>query len=106
MDQAGGEHFDEVLVFVSRWGALCVDDAPVALAAVPADGRAATALTQRQVLDLAADITLGNGASAEQLVHAVFEGLAGLGPALAATLHRAGRPFASERWTPFADGER
>ncbi len=106
VDQAGGEHFDEVLVFVSRWGALCVDDAPVALAAVPADGRAATALTQRQVLDLAADITLGNGASAEQLVHAVFEGLAGLGPALAATLHRAGRPFASERWTPFADGER
>jgi hypothetical protein len=105
VDQAG-EHFNEVLVFVSRWGAFCVDDAPVALAAVPADGRAATALTQREALELAAEVTLGEGASAEQLVRAVFEDLAGLGPALAATLHRAGRPFASERWTPFAGGER
>lgn len=96
------ERFDEVLVFVSRWGALCVEGAPVALAAVPAQWRTATALTQREVLDLAAEMTLGPGASAEQLVHAVFADLAGLWPALAATLHRAGRPFASERWTPYA----
>ena len=101
-----GERFDEVLVFVSRWGALCVGDAPVALAAVPADGRTATALTQREALKLAAAMTLGPGSSAEQLVRAVLEDLAGLGPALAATLHRAGRPFASERWTQFAGGER
>jgi hypothetical protein len=102
VDQTAGEHFDDVLVFVSRWGALCVDDAPVALAAVPADGRTATALTQRQVLDLAAEMTLGEGASADQLVRAIFEDFGALGPAFAATLHRAGRPFASERWTPFA----
>jgi hypothetical protein len=101
VDQAD-ERFDEVLVFVSRWGALCVDGAPVALAAIPAQGRTAAALTQREALDLAAAMTLGPGASAEQLVRAVFEDLAGLGPALAETLHRAGLPFASERWTPYA----
>lgn len=97
-----GERFDEVLVFVSRWGALCVDGAPVALAAVPARRRTAAALTQREALDLAAAMTLGPGTSAEELVRAVFSDAAGLGPALAATLHRAGRPFASERWTPYA----
>jgi hypothetical protein len=96
------ERFDEVLVFVSRWGALSVDGAPVALAAVPAQQRTATALTQREALDLAAAMTLGPGTGAEELVHAVFEDLAGLGPALTATLHRAGLPFASERWTPYA----
>jgi hypothetical protein len=100
------ERFDEVLVFVSRWGAFCVDGAPVALAAVPAQRRTATSLTQREVLDLAAALALGPGTSAETLVRAVFEDLAGLGPALAATLHRAGLPFASERWTPYAGAGR
>jgi len=95
------EHFEEVLVFASRWGALAVDGAPVALAAVPAQQRTATALTQREALDLAASMTLGPGTSAEELVRAVFEDLAGLGPQFAATLHRAGRPFTSERWTPY-----
>jgi hypothetical protein len=95
------ERFDEVLVYVSRWGALCVDGAPVALAAVPAQQRTAPALTQREALELAAAMALGPDASAEQLVRAVFEDLAGLGPAFAATLHRAGLPFASERWTPY-----
>lgn len=101
LDDAG-ERFDEVLVYVSRWGALRVDGAPVALAAVPAQRRTATALTQREVLDLAAAMTLGPDAGAEELVRAVFEDLAGLGPAFAATLHRAGLSFASERWTPYA----
>ena len=101
VDQAD-ERFDEVLVYVSRWGALRVDGAPVALAAVPAERRTATELTQREVLDLAAAMTLGPGASAEELVSRVFEDLAGLGPAFAATLHRAGLAFASERWTPYA----
>jgi hypothetical protein len=97
-----GERFEEVLVYVSRWGAMCVDGAPVALAAVPAERRTATALTQREALDLAAAMALGPGAGAAQLVRAVFEDLAGLGPALAATVHRAGLAFASERWTPYA----
>lgn len=101
VDQAD-EQFDEVLVFVSRWGAFCVDGAPVALAAVPAERRTATALTQREVLDLAAALTLGERTSGEELVRAVYENRAGLGTAFAATLHRAGLPFASERWTPYS----
>jgi hypothetical protein len=96
------ERFDEVLVFVSHWGAFCPDGEPVALAAVPADGRTATALTQEQALDRAAALTLGEGADAETLVRAVFDDFAALAPKLAATLHRASQPFVSERWTPFA----
>jgi hypothetical protein len=97
-----GEHFDAVLAFVSRFGALCLDGEPVALAAVPAEGRTARALTQEQLLDAAAALALGPGARAETLVRAVFDDFAGLAPRIAETLHRAGRPFASERWTPYA----
>jgi hypothetical protein len=96
------ERFDEVLVFVSRWGAFCPDGRPVALAAVSADGRIAPALTQEQALHRAAALALGDGASAETLVRAVFDDFAALAPELSATLHRAAQPFASERWTPFA----
>jgi hypothetical protein len=96
------ERFEEVLVFVSRWGAFCVDGAPAALAAVPADRRTATALTQEQALDAAAAMTLGKGADAEALVRAVFDDFAALFPKLAGTLHRVSQPFSSERWTPFA----
>ena len=35
----GDRGFDEVLVFVSRFGAFCVDGRPVALAPIPASGR-------------------------------------------------------------------
>jgi len=95
------ERFDEVLVFVSRWGAFCVDGAPPALAAAPADGRTAVALTQRQALDRAAAQALGDGASAETLVRAIFDDLPAVAARAATTLHRTARPFASERWTPF-----
>jgi hypothetical protein len=100
------ERFDEVLVFVSRWGAFCVDGAPVALAAVPADARSALALTQRQALDRVAALALAPGATAETLVRAVFDDFAALAPKLADTLHRTALPFSSERWTPFAGAAR
>jgi hypothetical protein len=99
-------HFDDALAFVSRWGAFCVDGEPVALAAVPASGRTAQALTQEQVLDAAAVLALGPEATAETLVRAVFEDFAGIVPRLAATVHRASLPFASERWTPFGGATR
>lgn len=95
------ERFDEVLVFVSRWGALRLDGAPPALAAVRADGRTAPALSQEQALDRVAALTLGDGASAETLVRAAFEDLAALTERVAPVLHPAALPFASERWTPF-----
>jgi len=100
------EHFDEVLVFVSRWGAFCPDGAPAALSAVPAEARTATALTQQQALDQAAALAFGDGARAETLVRAIFDDFAALTAKLAPELHHAARPFASERWTPFAGATR
>jgi hypothetical protein len=96
-----GAHFDEVLVFVSRFGAFCLDDEPVALAAVPAEGRTAVALTQRQLLDAAAVLALGEGADAAALVRASCEDMGSLAARVAETVWHHSRPFASERWAPF-----
>ncbi len=90
---------EEVLVFVSRFGAFCPDGEPVALAAVPARDRLATELSEEQCLDAAAHLALGPEAGADTLVRAMFERPAALMPRLAATVHRAALPFASERWT-------
>jgi hypothetical protein len=100
-DVDDGTTFDEVLAFVSRFGAFCVDGRPVALAAIPATGRTAEALTQEQLLDAAAALALGPGADAEMLVRAIFEETGEIGPKIAATVHKAAVPFASERWIPF-----
>jgi hypothetical protein len=96
------EQFDEVLVFVSRWGAFCLDGGgPAALAALPAKRRTAAALTQEQALDRVAALTFSDGAGAEALVRAIFEDFAALSARVAPVLQRTARPFASERWTPF-----
>jgi hypothetical protein len=97
----GGAAFEEVLVFVSRFGAFRVGGEPVALAAVPADGRSARALNQEQALDAAAALAIGPEATAETFVRAVFEDFAGLVPRLAESVNRESLPFASDRWAPF-----
>lgn len=96
-----GADFDEVLVFVSRFGAFCVDGDPIALAAIPAQGRTARALSQEQLLDAVAALALGPGANAGALVRAVFEDTMPLLEKVAATVHRQALPFSSTRWTPF-----
>jgi hypothetical protein len=101
----GGPSFDEVLVFVSRFGAFCVDERPVALAAIPASGRTAESLTQEQLLDAAAVLSIGPEANAEMLVRAIFEDMSEIGPKIAATVRKASRPFASERWIPFSPAQ-
>jgi hypothetical protein len=98
--EEGGAVFDQVLAFVSRFGAFRVGGEPIALAAVPADGRSAQALTQEQALDAAAALAIGPEADAEALVRAIFEDFAGLIPSLVETVNPEGLPFASERWTP------
>jgi hypothetical protein len=100
-DADEGSSFDEVLVFVSRFGTFCVDNNPIALAAIPATGRTADTLTQEQLLDAAATLAIGAGAKAEAIVRAIFEELSQIGPKIAATVSRETQPFASERWTPF-----
>jgi ribosomal protein S18 acetylase RimI-like enzyme len=97
----GGESFDEVLVFVSRFGAFRVDGRPVALAAVPANRRTAVALTQEQLLDAAAALAIGPEAKAETLVRAIFEGISEIGPKFASTVNRESLPFESCRFRRF-----
>lgn len=89
-----------VVAFVSRFGALCPDGDPAALAAVPARGRRAPALTQRRLLELVAGWVLGPGASAEALLRAVLARPREMRPRVAAEVRPRARPFASPRWTP------
>jgi hypothetical protein len=97
--------FGEVLAFVSRFGAFCVGGAPVAMAAVPASGRTAEALTQERLLDAAAALAIGSEATAETLVRAVFADMAAITAKVETTVRRASLPFASERWTPFVPAQ-
>ena len=64
---------EEVFAYVNRFGTFCVDGAPVALAAVPATGRTANALTQEELLDRVARLVIGADARAEDLVRAIFD---------------------------------
>lgn len=93
--------FDDVLVFVSRFGTFQVDREPAALAAVSARGRSAPEYTQQQLLDHAARLALGEGASAEALVRAIHEEPQAALAKLAATVRRQSIPLRSPRWVPF-----
>jgi hypothetical protein len=97
----GGAAFDEVLVFVSRFGAFCVEGEPAALAAVPAEGRRARAMSQEEALGVAAELILGPGARAEALVRAIHEDFPAMLPAFARTVNRESLPFSSAGWAPF-----
>ncbi len=101
----GGAAFEEVLVFVNRFGALCVGGEPVALAAVPASARRAPELTQEQALDAAAKLAFGSKATAETLVRALFEELDATLPKLVAGVHPESMAFSSGRWIPFCGTE-
>lgn len=91
---------DGALVFISRFGAFCVEHRPVALAAIPATGRTAAALSQEDLLDAAAELSLGHDATAEALVRAIYED-AGEAFRLAAPVRSASQPFVSDRWNGY-----
>lgn len=93
--------FDAVLVFASRFGTFCPDGEPVALAAVPARSRTAPERSQEQLLDAAAALAFGAGATAATMVRALHEEPAATLATIAARVHPAGLPFESERWTPY-----
>lgn len=97
----GGTSFDEVLVFVSRFGSFCLDGEPVALAAIEAERRTALALTQEELLDAAAVLALGPGAKAETLVRAIYEDMSETFAKVIVTVRKASVPFATELWTPW-----
>lgn len=91
---------DDVFAFVARLGALCVDGAPVALAAVPAEGRTAPALTQPELLDFVAGLVLGPDARAEDLARAACDDLNAVMKRASQTVWPLGRQLSS-RWTAF-----
>src|SRR6185369_16485317 len=92
----GEEPIDRVILFISRFGAFCVDGAPVAMAAIPAANRRLTALTQTEILDAAARMSIGEGATARDLIKASFEHPATFMTDRYATFRRASVPFESE----------
>ncbi len=93
--------FDQVLVFVSRFGTFCPNGDPVALVAVPARERHAAALTQEQLLDATAALALGPGASAADVVRACCEDMGAFAARLAETVWTHSCPFESPLWTPY-----
>jgi hypothetical protein len=99
MDEADVE-VDQLFAFLHRFGSFCVDGSPVALAAIPAKGRTATAMTQEELLDLAARMVLGPEAQAEGLVRAIFEDLPGVAERAAETVWLSSQRLQSG-WTSF-----
>jgi hypothetical protein len=93
------EPIDRVILFISRWGAFCVDGHPVAMAAIPARNRRSAALTQTEILDAAARMAIGEDACARDLVKASFESPAAFMADQYARFRAASVPFESERWT-------
>jgi len=99
---------DCLFAYVSRFGAFCVGGAPVALEAIAATGRTAPALTQTELLDVAARLVIGPGAGAEDLVRAVFDDMTAVVDRAAQILWPSGQPLPADRWTPYpaSDGLR
>lgn len=91
---------DEIFAYIHRLGSFCIDGAPVALAAVPATGRTAIAMTQEQLLDVAARLVLGPDARAEKLVRAIFEDMAGVTAKASETIWPSSLQLQAS-WTPF-----
>lgn len=90
----------DVFAYVHRLGTFCIDGAPVALAAVPATDRTATALTQEELLDLVAPLVLGPDAGWEDLIRAVHEDMAGVTDRLSETVWPTALQLQSG-WTPY-----
>ncbi len=99
--EAAEAGFNDVLVYVSRFGCFCPDGEPIALAAVPARGRTALALTQEELLGVAAALALGPGSTAEDLVRACCEDMGALATRLAEAVWTSSSAFESARWTPY-----
>jgi hypothetical protein len=93
------EPVERVIGFVSRYGAFCVDGAPVAMAAVAARNRRSAAFTQAQILDAAARTSLGEGAAARDLIKAAYEHPAAFLADRYASFRAASAPFESRHWT-------
>jgi hypothetical protein len=96
---------ERVILFISRFGAFCVDGAPVAMAAIPARNRRSTPLAQTEILDAAARMAIGVGASARDLIKASYESPATFMADRYASFRAASVPFQSKHWAQMPVGE-
>jgi hypothetical protein len=99
-----GAGLGSVFAFVSRFGAFSPEGEPVALAAVPAEQRMATAMTQAELLGAAARIALGEDASSEDLARELFDDYDAFVWRHGHAIWRATTRFASDRWVTFPGG--
>jgi hypothetical protein len=88
-----------VMLFISRFGAFCVDGAPIAMSAIPARNRRSTAMTQLEILEAAARMSIGDGSTARDLIKSSFESPAAFMADRYASFQAVSVPFASEHWT-------
>ena len=91
---------EELFAYVHRLGSFCVEGSPVALAAIPARNRTAKAMTQEQLLDVTARLVIGPGATAEDLVRALYADLPGVTAKVAEMIWPSSVELRSS-WTPF-----
>ena len=91
---------EELFAYVHRLGSFCVEGTPVALAAIPARNRTAKAMTQEQLLDLAAGLVIGPDAAAEDLVRALHADLPGVAAKVSEAIWPSSLQLQSS-WTPF-----
>jgi hypothetical protein len=91
---------DAVFGYLHRLGSFCIDGSPVALAAIPASNRTATALTQNELLDIAAGLVIGPDARAEELIRAIFEDMGAVTARASETVWPRSQQLRS-RFTPF-----
>ena len=91
---------DEVFAYVHRLGSFCVNNSPVALAAIKATGRSAPEMTQEELLDLAAGLMIGDDARAEDLVREIYEDIASVTERASESVWTRSLPLQA-RWTPY-----
>lgn len=100
--ELGFSDLESSLVFVNRFGAFAPEGDPFALAAIRAEDRVFSALTQVELLGKAAALTFGAGTSAEELVRRAFEDPVKTGPLVTEVMRSNSLAFESDRWTPFS----
>jgi hypothetical protein len=104
MTEVMDEPIGRVILFSSRFGAFCVDGAPVAMAAIAARKRSSMALTQAEILDAAARMSIGEGSTARDLIKGSFENPAAFMAKCHSNFRAASVPFESEHWTEMPVG--
>lgn len=103
-DLPGAAPVDELLAFVSRWGAHGLDGDAAALAALPARDRSAPAYSQEELLDRLAADAIGSTATARDLVAWIYADFPAAAAAIRPVVQPTARPFVSAHWSRLPPG--